>query len=387
MAKLLGSCPAFLIRLLRFSLISIIFLCSIGTALCISGAVFFGANFAETTNRASVSSAAIMDRYDMAMTNRISTALDGLLSIEKVFWLRDEDVIAPKPNLSAFGEVTDPAALRDVLDSAEELLNGQQTLFNEDTPIRKDSTIHYYLDDTILAIVWQEQRGDVIYTIAEVKIAHASQFRRFFAGNTYGHDKQYHTTKMSEDVNAIMASSGDFYMYRQEGTVVYNGIVERADTKGKVDTCFIDDKGDLIFSHKGELTDIDQAQRFVDANNIRFSISFGPILIEDGINVTPKSYALGEIRERYPRAALCQAGDLHYCVITANCRSNKGNFPTLMEFAAFVASTGCETAYTLDGGQTATIAMNHQHINPVQYGSQRKISDIFYFATAIPDGG
>ena len=44
-------------------------------------------------------------------------------------------------------------------------------------------------------------------------------------------------------------------------------------------------------------------------------------------------------------------------------------------------------AYTLDGGQTATIAMNHEHINPVQYGSQRRISDIFYFATAIPDGG
>lgn len=387
MANIRPMRPNIIIRLLRFAAIAIVVLCSIGTALCIGGTVFLGDNFAESSNQASVSDAAIMDRYDMAMTNRISTALDGILSIEKVFWLRDEDVIAPEPNPAAFGEATDPVALRWLLEEAEALLDGQQTLFNEDTAIRKDSTIHYYLDDTILAIVWQEKWGDVIYTIAEVKIAHASQFRRFFAGNTYGYDKQYHTTKMSEDVNAIMASSGDFYMYRQEGTVVYNGIVERADTRGRVDTCFIDDKGDLIFSPRGELTELEQTQRFVDANNIRFSISFGPILIENGVNVTPRSYPLGEIREKYPRAALCQAGDLHYCVITANCRSNRGDFPTLMEFASFVAGTGCEMAYTLDGGQTATIAMNHEHINPVQYGSQRKISDIFYFATAIPDGG
>lgn len=375
------------LRALRIVAAAVVVLCSIGTALCITATVFFGANFAGSTNQPSVSDAAIMDRYDMAMTNRISTSLEGLLSIDKVFWLRDEDVIAPAPNPAAFGQTTDPADINQLLEDAEALLAGQQTLFNDEVVIWKDSTIHYYLDDTLLVIVWQEKHGEAIYTIAEVKIAHASQFRRFFAGNAYGHDKQYHTTKMSEDVNAVLAASGDFYMYRQEGTVVYNGIVERVDTKGKVDTCFIDDKGDLIFSAQGELTSLEQAQRYVDEHNIRFSISFGPILIEDGINVTPNRYALGEIRERYPRAALCQAGELHYCVITANCLSNKGHFPTLKEFAAFIAATGCETAYTLDGGQTATISMNHQHINPVQYGSQRKISDIFYFATAIPDGG
>ena len=32
----------------------------------------------------------IMDRHDMRMTNRISDALDGVLSIEKVYWLSDD---------------------------------------------------------------------------------------------------------------------------------------------------------------------------------------------------------------------------------------------------------------------------------------------------------
>ena len=41
---------------------------------------------------------AIMDRYDMYVTNQISSALDGVLAIEKVYWLSDDDKVAPQPN-------------------------------------------------------------------------------------------------------------------------------------------------------------------------------------------------------------------------------------------------------------------------------------------------
>ena len=45
---------------------------------------------------------------------------------------------------------------------------------------------------------------------------------------------------------------------------------------------------------------------------------------------------------------------------------------------------GCIKAYTLDGGQTATTVFNGQLINPVQFGVEKTISDIIYFATAKP---
>ena len=54
-------------------------------------------------------------------------------------------------------------------------------------------------------------------------------------------------------------------------------------------------------------------------------------------------------------------------------------------FAENIAQFGCEKAYTMDGGQTGAIAMNGKLMNPVQFGEQRRISDIIYFATAIPD--
>ena len=331
--------------------------------------------------------AAMMDRYDMRMNNDISSALDGVLQIEKFYWLNDDDLVAPKPNPDNYGVADDPASLQWLLDEAGALLGIEEFAFNTDIRIYEGSSITYYLDETIFAITWQEIVNNIIYTYSEVKIAHPSQFRRFLAGGVYGSDKQFYTTQMASDVNAVVASSGDFYKYRSLGVIVYNDTVMRADS-AYLETCYIDDKGDLIFSRKGELATVEEAEKYVEENHIRFSLAFGPILIENGEVCVPYNYVLGEIREEYPRAALCQMEELHYLVVVAG--RDEGNYkmgvPTLRDFANQVVLTGCEKAYTLDGGQTATIAMNGQMMNPVQYGSQRLISDIFYFATALPNG-
>ena len=359
----------------------------LGCALWALTSVALGGNVSRQSTQSGSVSMAILDRYEMAITNQLSTSMEGILSIEKVYWLRDEDVVAPKPNQALFGQTTDPEDILAVIEQAQDLLNGQSVLFSTDKNFIPDSTIHYYLDDTIMVLVWQENYLGSLYTISEIKLAHPSQFRRFFAGDEFGHNKQYLTTEMSAQVNAVMASSGDFYMYRANGLVVYNGVVEKLDQSNNIETCFIDNKGNMSFVRKGELTNMEEAQQYVDEHNIRFSLSFGPILVENGVKQIPNWYTLGEIYEPYPRAALCQAGDLHYYVITSNSKWPYDAFHNIFTFNDYVAATGCDMAYTLDGGQTATIAMNHQHINPVQYGSQRRISDIFYFATAIPDGG
>ena len=334
----------------------------------------------EATDRA------VMDAYDMRMTNTISSALEGVLSIEKVYWLNDDDMIAPEPNPERFGSTTDPASLQWLLDEAAELLDIEEFMFRTDVVLRPGTEINYYLDETIFAITWEEDRHNCAYTFAEVKIAHPSQFRRFLAGGSYGSDKQFVTTQMASDVNAVLASSGDFYKFRDFGIIVYDGVVRRVDGK-YVDTCFIDDKGDLIFIHAGEITTMEDAQKYVDEHNIRFSLAFGPVLIENGQRCDPSYYPLGEINDTYARAGVAQLGELHYMVATANRWQHWDNTPTIHDFAEVLMSMGCEKAYTLDGGQTGVIAMNGEMMNPSQYGAQRAISDIFYFATALPEGG
>ena len=130
-----------------------------------------------------------------------------------------------------------------------------------------------------------------------------------------------------------------------------------------------------------------EVQAFVDEHDIRFSLAFGPILVDNYELVKHTWYGVGEIDEGYARSALCQLGDLHYIVVAANTTGPYQEIPTVSMFAKNIAATGCRMAYCLDGGQTATIVMNDKLMNRPVYGQQRKISDIIYFATAIPDGG
>lgn len=328
---------------------------------------------------------AIMDKYDMVMTNQISDALSGILSIEKVYWLSDEDLIAPEPDPAKFGETDDPATLQWLLDEAAELLDGQPTMFSTETEILEGTKIKYYLDDTIFAVTWKQGVGLSVFTCAEVKIAHPSQFRRFMAGGEYGTAIRYTTTEMAKNVNAVTASNGDYYAYRPQGIVVNNGTVYRSG-EHLLGTCFIDDKGDLVFTGIGELTEKADIEAFVKQNNIRFSLAFGPVLVENGENKVPLRYAVGEIDKNHSRAALCQLGQCHYMVVTANIGPYYYEPPTLWDFADQLIGLGVKRAYALDGGQTATIVMGDELMNSVDYGGEREISDIIYFATALPDG-
>ena len=341
-----------------------------------------------TSNAVSAAEMAVMDRYDMKMTNAISSALEGVLSIEKVYWLNDDDQIAPEPNQANYTYTKDPTTLQGFLDEAKELLGVEDTLFSTETKLYSGSQVITYLDETIMVITWQELINGTVYTLSEVKIAHPSQFRRFLADGVYGSDKQYVTTEMATTVNAVTASSGDFYKFRPYGIKVYDGQVMHVNSV--VDTCFITEDGDFIFSYRKEITDKETAQKFVDENNIRFSLAFGPVLVNDSKAVPiPSNYTLGEVNDNYPRAAICKMGDLHYLMVAANQDPDRGylKVPNMTEFSQQMVKFGAEKAYALDGGQTAVIVTNDQLINRPSYGYQRMISDIIYFATAIPNGG
>lgn len=300
--------------------------------------------------------------------------------------LQDTDLVAPEPNQSLFGSTSDREVLKQVIAQAEELLEGQTLYFNPETTEFVLCDVRYYLDDTIFAIVWKEGHDGAAYTMAEVKVADASQIRRHLADGEYGSSKQYYTTEMAATVNAVVASAGDFYCFRDWGTEVYQGKV-RALGGSYAETCYIDANGDMRFTYPKPFASIQEAQAFVDENNIRFSLCFGPILVDNYEIVEHQNYYLGEPNEEYARGALCQMDKLHYLSVTANYDKGHNRNPTVATFQKHIAATGCKMAYCLDGGQTATIVMNDELINRPAKGEQRRISDIIYFATAIPEGG
>ena len=367
----------------KWLLYTLLFVVCIGCSCRLLSTILYSHGSAEVNMQKTEANYQLTQRFDMFMANTYSHSFEDILEIDTVFYLNDSDQVAPEPNQNQFGESSDPAQLQWLLDDAAEILDGQKTLFNTSIKTLDGSSVHYYLDETIFCVTWKQVIHNAVYTISEVKIAHPSQFRRFLSDGQFGSARQYTTSQMASTVNAVVASSGDFYKYRYSGTAVYNGVVERFNGVS-LDTCFIEDQGDLLLSPAGELKSKEAAEQYVQDHNVRFSLCFGPILINDYQRCDPYQYDIGEIGKNYARAALCQMDELHYLLVTVNGESFYWACPDIHSFAEVLEGFGVRHAYTLDGGQTATIVMNDQIINQVNYGAERYISDIIYFATAIP---
>lgn len=292
---------------------------------------------------------------------------------------------APLPDAACFGEADSAADMAEVLQRAARVLEGQKMLFSPEIEIQAGSKIYYYFDDTIFSVLWKQEVDHTVFTYAETKVMDASQFRRHLSGGSFGSGKLTLTSEMSKNVNAVVGCSADYYSYRYEGITVVDGIVEKV-KNGVKDNCFIDSDGNLLLEQNRIFSGKEEVQQYVDEHDIQFSLSFGPVLVKDGVFCCPRDYRLGQVYGNYPRAAICQMGQLHYLYMVSNAEKASGanRMLTMAQFADYVAATGCLQAYALDGGQTATVVMNGEVRNHVNYGSERPISDIIYFATAIP---
>ena len=74
--------------------------------------------------------------------------------------------------------------------------------------------IKYYLDETIFAVLWKEVIDGKSCSLAEVKIADASQLRRKLADDTFGGYNQYYASDLAVSANAVVAMNADYYLFR-----------------------------------------------------------------------------------------------------------------------------------------------------------------------------
>lgn len=325
----------------------------------------------------------LVGKLDVFMNNSASDALENVAYIKKIYTIPESDLVAPKPDQSKFGSTTDPAVVQAVVDSAAELLEGQELIWNPDIVLMEGSEIEYYCDETILVIAWKEAINNSACSFVEVKIAHGSQLRRALSDNTYGSSVYMYPTQMAQNANAVVAINGDFYGHRSCGITVYQRQLYRFNPRS-LESCFFTASGDMIFTHVDELNTEDDVKRFVQDNDITFSISFGPILVENGEKKTTNTYLVGEVDIQYSRAAIGQVDKLHYLLMSINEEGVYKNRVTINQAADLIYAKGVPNAYALDGGQTATIVMNGETFNRPDWGNERIMTDIIYFATAIP---
>lgn len=318
------------------------------------------------------------------LTEARTQILDGLPLIRKVYTIAEDALMGCEPDPAAFGSTTDPQEVLEVIRRAEPLLKGRSLSWNPDIAIKPGSSINYYYDESILAIQWKEFRNWSLVTYAEVVIADGSQIRRCIAGDSYRSFDWETPTEMSQRTNAVVAITGDFYMFRAVGIMVYQGQIYRDDPQS-LHHLFVTRDGDLLMTKSWEVG-AEDAAAFVEEHDVSFSLGFGPAIIENGEKLPLPNYLVGEFYDDYPRAAIGEVDDLHYILMTVGKEGPRENQTvTLPEAVDYILEKGVQTAYSLDGGRTANMTFHGELTNDPKYREERTMSDLIYFASAIPE--
>lgn len=325
----------------------------------------------------------LYDRVSLYENNTKSNVVSELMYIPKQYTIPEGSTTGYEPMEEGYHELTDPALIYEVINENQYLIGDQVMAFNPYSSFAANQKIYYYADDSILAIVWKEYCNNCYCNFAEVFVSDGSQIRRKLSGDTFGNGVQNYASRLAGEANAVVAMNGDFYKFRPYGICVYDRLVYRCTTQ--LDTCFFNSNGDMIFSYAGDIQTKEEAQQFVTDNDIVFSLAFGPVLIDNGVPKANLNYRIGETMQKYSRSAIGQLGEHHYLLMTIGHVAPYKECCVLKGAQDIMQLKGCINAYTLDGGQTAEIIWRDKAFSYVDWGVERTVSDILYFATAIPE--
>ena len=316
-------------------------------------------------------------------SNIKSEVLSELTYIPKVYSIEENAVLGPKPDADCYGFTEDPMEIVKLVEDNPKLTGDKKCFFDPNAGFGNIG-FQYYCDETILCYSWREFCNGHACTFSEVYISDPSQFRRKLSQDTFGSPIQKYASELSKETNAVIAMNGDFYKFRAEGVTVYQRNLYRFNPHA-LELCHINSNGDLLFTYAGELPDKESAEQYIKDNDVLFTLAFGPVLIANGEpHESANNYLLGQVTERYSRSVLARGEPCHYLLMTINHGSGLPT-TTVTETREIMMQKGVRDAYVLDGGQTAEIIMQHKVLNYVDFGSERAVSDILYFVTALPE--
>ncbi len=240
-------------------------------------------------------------------------------------------------------------------------------------PVYTDNS---YTDQDISITITSGKFEGAMYYVADVKLTNIYFMKTALANNTYGKNIKDTTSHMAEQHNAIFAVNGDFYGFRDMGLTIRNGVLLRDNpVPDKYPTSLlIDADGNLSTHQEGSRP----GQTLIE-EGIWQGFTFGPALVLNGRKAGVTVTRVPKVEN--PRMAIGQLGKLHYIFVAVDGRTRDSTGLTLSQLERLMVSLGCQTAYNLDGGGSATMWFNGSIVNVPTNGKtmgERSISDIVY---------
>ena len=195
---------------------------------------------------------------------------------------------------------------------------------------------------------------------------------------------QKYASELSKEANAVLAMNGDFYKFRAEGMTVYQRQFYRFNPyETRALPRQFQRRSSLYLCGRFGLKET--AEQYIKDNDVLFTLAFGPVIVANGEpHESSPGYLLGQVNEIYSRSVLARGEPCHYLLMTIN-HGNNAPTATVAQTREIMLKKGVTDAYVLDGGQTAEIILNHRVLNHIDFNAERAVSDILYFATALPE--
>ncbi|MBY0013057.1 phosphodiester glycosidase family protein [Paenibacillus typhae] len=241
-----------------------------------------------------------------------------------------------------------------------------------------------YSSDDIQIQIDQVETGSgsdkITYYVADVVLKDASSLKSAFADNSFGTNITEVTSEIASSNDAIFAINGDYYGFRDDGVIIRNGTVYRDDPVRDAMALFGD--GTMQTYNEEEVSSDELL-----AQGVTNTLSFGPILIQDGQITSDFSsvkidtnFGNRSIQNANPRTAIGMIAPNHYVFVVVDGR-NEGysRGMTLTELADLMQDLGATEAYNLDGGGSSTMYFMGRVVNnPQGKNQERGVSDILY---------
>jgi hypothetical protein len=254
----------------------------------------------------------------------------------------------------------------------------------DDTPMGEKNTAKFtdtvtvtensYSSPDIAITVTEETalNGRVTYYLADIYVRDITCFQSALAGDTYGRGYRDSISDMAALNSALLAINGDYYGNTNEGVVIRNGVIYRAN-RTNCDVCVLYYDGTMRVM-PGSAFSVEEAV----ADGAWQAWTFGPALLDtDGSPLTAFS-STNRIISANPRTAIGYYEPGHYCMVVVDGRGASAGI-TLPDLSQLFYDLGCTAAYNLDGGNSSIMVWQDAVINDPS-GGGRESSDALLIA-------
>ena len=312
------------------------------------------------------------------MLKRIVPAILIILALSGCTAPQTDDTPTPTVTISPTPTVT--AAPTPTPEPTPEPTPTPDPYFTSDEEITKDEETGYWLYRSPTLYVEINRIFDEVetqtYFVAEVRLKDGETERAGFGNPERPGRASSKLYKIAANYQAVLAINGDYIdnvRTDKKGIIIRDGVVYV--DKNETDTLAFYPDGTMQIFRPDEIT----AEQLLE-DGVKNTFSFGPTLIYDGV-IEP-DLKRRHLSSRNPRTALGMIEPYHFILIVVDGRQKGYSVGmTLVELADVFAAKGCQVAYNLDGGASATMSFMGENISQYNgsHTAQRSVPDALLF--------